>query len=254
MYSGFKQFVGLAFAASVFTSSPVHAAESPPLEAQEHTDAERTRPAMELPGLSYSLSVDVSLCSKYLFQGIEYSGGPVAQPEAVVGYKSFTVTSWFNFEPSISQWNEIDVTFKYSHEIQEHTIAGGYNYLTYPNRDWDPTQELLLELGLDVPLSPVFSVHYDFGAGDGSYTQIGLTHPVTSFLSLGTNVFYQSHYYSMTGIPSVEIKASSSVGFGALIVTPALSYFHSRDNGDFRDDLRPRRSWLLAVNLAQQVR
>jgi hypothetical protein len=205
------------------------------------------------PGLPYSLSFDASMCSKYLFQGIDYSGGPVVQPELVFGYRDFTATAWFNYQPGLSQWNEMDLTLKYGREIRKVTMAGGYNYLRYPNRGWDPSQELLLELSVEAPLHPAFNVHYDFGAGDGAYAQIGVSHPVTPRLSLGTNLFYQHSYYAVTGVPSMEIKASSQVSVGMLTFSPALSYFFSRDNGDFRDGARPPRTWLLVVNVARPL-
>lgn len=257
-----KLLASLLLACTTCSAMPVLAAGNGP-DPDEHTavnvpdptQPEATRPAP--PGeLPYSISFDASLCSKYLFQGIDYSGGnPVAQPELVFGYKNFSATGWFNFQPDLSEWNEVDLTVKYSREVRKLTVGGGYNYLAYPHREgWSPSQELLLELSADVPLHPAFNVHYDFDSGDGAYAQLGVSQTVAPRLSLGTNLYYQSHYYAMTGVPSVEFKASSALSAGTFTLTPALSYFFTRDNGDFRDEALPVHTWLFAVNFAQQVR
>src|SRR5437773_5759919 len=113
---------------------------------------------------------------------------------------------------------------------------------------------MLFEAGLETPLSPAYNVHYDSDKGNGAYMQLGLTQSVAPRVTLATNLFYQLHYYEMTGIPSIELKATTNLSLGRLTIAPAVSYFATYDNGDFRGPSRLPRTWLYAVNVAQQIR
>jgi hypothetical protein len=208
--------------------------------------------AAELP---YSIAFDATVASRYIFQGFDYSGAAVTQPDLVFGYRGWSAVMWANFQPGDSEFNEVDLTLKYGHAFKRLTLAAGYNKLDYPNRvGWNPSQEVLLEAALQAPLSPAYSVHYDFDQGDGAYMQLGLTRGAGPRLTLATNLFYQLHYYAMTGIPSIELKAATNLSLGRLAFTPAVSYFATSDNGDFTGPSRLPRTWLFALNVAQTIR
>jgi len=111
--------------------------------------------------------------------------------------------------------------------------------------------EFFVDLAYAVPLNPSLSVHYDFDAGKGSYTTLGLQHELPSHLTFGTNLFYQSHYYAMTGLVSAEFKISASFPLGGLTVTHSGSYFTTWENGGFRGEAAIPAKWLVAINVAR---
>lgn len=202
-----------------------------------------------------SVSVDATFASRYLFQGFDYSDGkPVLQPEMIIGMGPFAATVWANQQPNVGQVNEIDISLKYTAKLGEVSIAPGYTNLSYPNRiGWEPSQEMTFDVGVTGPLSPTLSLHYDFGAGDGLYSTLGLTQSIRGPLAMGLNVFYEHQYYGMSGIPATELKASASFSVGTLSVTPSISRFFTWANGDFRDAGSLPSNWLFAFNVGHTL-
>ena len=202
-----------------------------------------------------SASYDVLFASKYLFQGIDYSDSRgVAQPNLNVAYGDLTFNAWGNFQPDLDVLNEIDLSVKYGRSFHGFSVSPGYMALRYPNREWDPSQEVFLELGGPGPLHPSLSVHYDFDSGQGSYSTLGVSHAVKGPVSLGVNVFYQNQYYEMTGCPAIELKATAALSIGVLGFTPSLSHFATWENGDFQGAAKVPSSWLLGIDFSHQIR
>jgi hypothetical protein len=240
--TGAKRAWFLFALACVFVSAENALAQSSDTEADESSH-------------KISASYDVLFASKYLFQGLDYSDSRgVAQPNVNVGFGDFTFNAWGNFQPDLDVLNEIDLSVKYTHDFHGFSVAPGYMALRYPNRDWDPSQELFVELGAPGPLHPTLAVHYDFDAGNGSYSTLGVSHAVKGPLGLGANLFYQNQYYEMTGFPAAEIKASAALSIGVLGFTPSLSRFVTWGNGDFKDAAQVPASWLFGVDFAHQLR
>jgi hypothetical protein len=208
------------------------------------------------PAIPFTFNWDVTLASKYLFQGIDYSNGePVLQPQLAAGYGNLSAAVWFNHDLDQTHTNEYDVTLAYSWSVSSLSVGAGYMYLTYPHREgWDPSQEVLLDLALDRPLSPSLSFHYDFDAGKGSYSTFGLSHELPiAFqpVGLSASLYYQNNYYEATGFPALELNAGVERAVGPFTVTPSVSRVLTWENGDFRDDLASPSTWLFAVNVAQ---
>jgi len=202
-----------------------------------------------------TVSGDVTVASKYLFQGLDYSQGrSVLQPDMVATMGPLSAVAWGNFQPDPGNINEIDLSLQYSGTVQRLSFTPGYTHLHYPNREgWDPSQEVFLNLALKAPLSPTLSIHDDFDSGRGLYSTLGLSQPLRGPLTAGLNVYYQAHYYDMTGVPSIEIKASGAWSFQTLTLTPSLSRFVTWNNGDFRDAAAVPSTWLFSLNVARTI-
>ncbi len=200
-----------------------------------------------------SFSGDMTLASRYLFQGLDYSDGrAVLQPNVNLGHGPFTANVWANYQVNIGELNEVDLSLKVGKSFGVLSAAAGYMNLQYPNRpDWDPSQEIFTELAVETALSPTLSMHYDFDAGQGSYTTLGISQSVGSSVTVASNLFYQSQYYELTGFPAAEFKVSASRRFGAYTLTPAVSYFATWANGDFRGDSAVPSNWLFGANVAR---
>jgi hypothetical protein len=205
------------------------------------------------PASPVSASGDLTVASRYLFQGFDYSDGrAVLQPNASLAFRNITANVWGNYQLDLQEFNEFDFSLKIAQTFGKLSASAGYVNLQYPNRPtWEPSQEFTLDLGLEAALSPTISVHYDFDKGRGTYTTLGLSHPVGPSASLATNLFYQGHYYEVTGFPAAEIKGSWSHSLGAYTFTPALSYFATWSNGDFKDGAEVPSNWLFALNVAR---
>lgn len=210
--------------------------------------------AAELDSNQVSFSGKVSLASRYLFQGIDYSNGnPVVQPELSVGYRGLSVTSWANLDLDAKHINELDWLLAYTWERDALSLTPGYAYYQYPNRDWDSSQEVYLDLSYATFLDLSLSTHYDFDAGDGAYVTLGLSHSIDDPLGmfqLGSNLFYQRHYYEQTGIPSVEFAVKHHSVIRGYSVTPSVSYFATWNNGDFRGPSAVPSRWLLSLTVS----
>ena len=107
----------------------IAAADSPP-GGKEHEGLEQE------PASILSAGWDVTIASKYLFQGIDYSEGkPVIQPEAILTVKGFSAILWFNHDLQTSKSNEFDLNLQYDIERENLTLTTGYAHLNYPHRD-----------------------------------------------------------------------------------------------------------------------
>ena len=99
------------------------------------------------PPSTFSIGWDVTLASKYLFQGIDYSDGkPVVQPEVILTVKDFSAIIWFNHNLDTGKSNEFDLYLQYDLEREDFTLTTGYAHYNYPHRkDWDPNEEVFVE-------------------------------------------------------------------------------------------------------------
>lgn len=193
--------------------------------------------------------------SRYSFQGIDYSDGrPVLQPSASVALRGLTAGFWGNVDQTRREFNEVDLTLQ--QEVGRGPVSAvlGYAYLHYPNRtDWAPTHEAYLDLGLEAPLAPTLSLHWDVDAGAGRYWTVGLVRefglPAVT-VALSTKLFAQEHYYGMSGIPALETGIALTGNWGPFEFQPAVGRQWTWENGDFRDDLALEPGWLVSLGIA----
>lgn len=187
-----------------------------------------------------ALSAQVSLASRYLFQGIDYSDShPVLQPEFTVERAGGSLTGWANFDLHERHVNELDGLLAYTWEGESLSLTPGYAYYHYPNRSWGSSQEVYLDISYATLLAVSLSAHYDFDEGDGAYATLGISHSIggpSGTLEVGSNLFYQRNYYDQTGIPSLEFSAQYQVIVHGYHVSSSVSYFATWENGDFHDD------------------
>jgi len=198
----------------------------------------------------------MSFASRYLFQGIDYSAAkPVMNPEADLTWGPIGAKLWVNHDLDQRVSNEYDFSILHEWALKKLSITTGYTYLWYPHREgWAPSQELYVEMSREAPLNPSLAVHYDFDAGMGSYSTFGLSHgferPMGTF-TLGANLFYQDHYYGLTGFPSSEWNAHFEKSFRGTTITPSVSRFVTWKNGDFRDVNAIPSNWLFSLTFGR---
>ncbi len=202
------------------------------------------------PRVEWSLTY----ASRYAFQGIDFSDGrAVVQPWAAVHAGPVTGTVWANANQARHHVDEVDVGVLAPWSAGTWSGDAGWLYLGYPNRDWAPTQELVVDVAGEVPLAPTLTVHWDVIEGTGTYATIGVSHTVPSRFGpwqLGAKLHGQSGYYDMTGIPAAETTLGIAIESGGLAFTPLLTKLWTWDNGDWRGDARPQPDWMLGISVA----
>jgi hypothetical protein len=212
--------------------------------------------APEPPASPISVSGSMSFASRYLFQGIDYSAGkPVVNPEVDLSAGPLGAKLWVNHDLDLRVSNEFDFSLLHEWKAKKFSFATGYTYLWYPHREgWLPSQELYVEASRDGVLNPSVSVHYDFDAGTGSYSTFGLSHGFErkmGTVTLGANLFYQDHYYGLSGFPSSEWNAHFEKTIHHTTITPSISRFVTWANGGFRDANAVSSAWLFSFALAR---
>ena len=208
------------------------------------------------PESPFAASGSFTFASRYLFQGNDYSEGkPVFNPQADVSAGPLSARLWVNHDLNQGVSNEFDLSLLHEWAIGKSSLTTGYTYLWYPHREgWAPSQELYLEFSREGVLNPALSVHYDFDAGEGTYSTFGLSHSVESragTVSLGANLFYQGHYYGASGFPSTEWNLHFEKSFSRMKVTPSVSRFVTWPNGDFRDENSVKSAWVFSFQVAR---
>ena len=86
---------------------------------------------------SIGFRVNSNFHSRYVWNGLAYSRGPVWQPSAQVEYRGFGASVTGNFvlndEPNQGQFNEVDFTGYYGTKIKNLEIDFAVTYSIYPN-------------------------------------------------------------------------------------------------------------------------
>lgn len=206
----------------------------------------------------FSASWSITMASRYIFQGFDYSDGKaVMNPALDLVTGPVTAKVWANHNLDSGLFDEFDFSLVHERSAKHLSFAAGYTYLSYPNREgWDPSQEFFIDLSHDGMLNPSLSVHYDFDAGTGTYSTLRLSHSFETragTASLGTNLFYQGSYYGMSGIPSLEGNVNFSHSFGRFSVTPSISRFLTWENGDFRAANALPAEWLFSLQVGHGI-
>jgi hypothetical protein len=205
----------------------------------------------------YSASYSVTLVSRYLFQGLDYSAGKASlQPEIDLTMGPLTAKAWANHDLERGISDEFDFSLEHGWSAGKVSGSTGYTHLHYPHRDgWEPSQEFYASVTRDAAVSATVSVHYDFDAGTGTYSVLGLSRSVErpfGTVTVGGNLFHQSGYYDATGIPAAELNLNLSRSIGNVSVTPSVSRFLTWENGDFRGAEAVGDAWVFSLSLAQE--
>jgi hypothetical protein len=246
----FTLALGTLLVLGACASALAAAASDPPQPSAGSTETPET------PSSPISVSGSMSFASRYLFQGIDYSAGkPVLNPEADLSAGPLGAKLWINHDLDLRVSNEFDFSLLHAWKAKKFSLATGYTYLWYPHREgWIPSQELYLEASRDGVLNPSLSVHYDFDSGTGSYSTFGLSHGFErkmGTITVGTNLFYQDHYYGLSGIPSSEWNVHFEKTLRGTTITPSVSRFVTWTNGDFRDANAVASAWLFSFAVAR---
>jgi hypothetical protein len=219
-----------------------------------------------------TLGADLDLFSSYVWRGLTLTNKPVAQPALYVtfpaGNSEVTAGGWANIElgqydgaddisesGGVSSFDlaEFDPYAEVSFPVGKATLTGGITGYIYPN-DFGLTEdantvELYGKVGLDVALSPEFSIYYDVDKIDGAYLEGGVSHSLAASekvsIDLGALVGFNagqdcdgdfsldtctnSFNFADNGFTHVDLSAGVPFTAGVFSITPVI---HFQVNGD----------------------
>ena len=129
-----------------------------------------------------TLGVDVN--SAYVWRGITFNDGLVAQPSIDVSKNGFGVNVWANYDIDDyndtlddKEFSEVDLTLSYGFSLQKLDITVGHIEYLFP-AGGAGTRELYLSLGYPIigGLSIGGNFYYDYDEVEGYYADLGLTY------------------------------------------------------------------------------
>ncbi len=199
--------------------------------------------AIATPPMSGAVSGQIDLASRYIWRGFDLlpDNHAAIQPSLTydLGESGFSLNFWGSFaleqRREFKSSDEIDVTLAYAFkmpqgwELTVGLIHYGYWFVENFNFKDNTSQEVYASVaGTDLPLSPQFSVYYDFNLGSGFYVTLGGSHELAlsekASLELGGMIGFNSRQYiDKTGFSDIDLYAKVPLTMGKLTLTPSLN-------------------------------
>jgi hypothetical protein len=196
--------------------------------------------ALPLPG---AFAGRIDLVSRYIWRGFDLlpDNHAAIQPSlnADLGKSGFSLAVWCSFalaQRDVFKYSdEIDLTLSYAFKMPKgwELSAGFTNYGYWFANNFKFKDNTSLEVyataaRTDLPLSPTFSVYYDFNLGGGLYATLGGSHrlKVNEKVSVdlgGLIGFNSRQYIDKTGFSDIDFYAKIPLTMGKLTLTPSLN-------------------------------
>jgi len=200
-----------------------------------------------------TLSMDVN--SAYVWRGITFNDGVVAQPSIDVTNGSFGVNVWGNFDLDDyddtldeNEFSEVDLTVYYGFSVQSLEITLGLIEYLFPVASGS-THEAYVSLSHPIigGLSVGADFYYDFDDVDGYYADLALTYAMdlaeNLSLEVGARAGYAdedfAEYYGGTDSGFYDYTLSLGVSYAltdALSLGANINYTDSLDDDALPDD------------------
>ncbi len=191
-------------------------------------------------------SVGVDFASAYVFRGVTFNDGLVAQPYLEAGDLPVTVGVWGNFDIDDydgalddGQFSEIDFYAGYDLPLDGPVgVSLGYTEYMYPNSTAEADREFSLGASLDTILGPSVTAYYgvDGGLEESLYVEGGVGHSVDLSeevaLDLGALVGYSSPDVGEDGFSHYSVSAGVSYSY----VSASVAYIGQIDDDVLTDD------------------
>jgi hypothetical protein len=203
-------------------------------------------PASAQNATQVALSADLEFKTRYLFAGIPFSTGEVAQAAMHLGYGTWTFHVFTNYDFDMEEINEGDVWGDYYHQFNDKLggFVGGAVYNFKFSTGWDLTPELYGGLVLYVAGTPTLYYARDFDLTTGDHTVLTLTHGIPA----GTNVTvqatgrieYNNGYYrfdpSRSSFSYADLNIAVPIALEQVTFTPWVALIGALAD-DFEDDV-----------------
>jgi len=182
-----------------------------------------------------------AFASRYVWRGITFSQGLVAQPTVAMTLGGFSANLWSNVDLDNDEadddgivMNETDLTLNYTMPVGPVSLTGGFIHYDFDGSD---TQEFYLTGSLAVLLNPSLSFYYDIDEGEGGFAVLAVSQafPVGPIsLTAGGSVGFNLGNKAMglnaagedfTGLYYGEVSLATSIPlFGHVTLDPRIAY------------------------------
>ena len=137
-------------------------------------------------GPELGLEGEIGIASAFVWRGLVLSDEPSLHPSASARLGGLSLNVWGHWGITDAAGDDdkrIDTTLDYTYETGRQSVsigATGYTYYGNENhaRSLKDTAEVFAGYGLDLPLLPLLTVHYDFVEHDGFYGSLALSESV----------------------------------------------------------------------------
>jgi hypothetical protein len=115
------------------------------------TASDEQSDSLQVSNSNITYGAEVGLYKKYVWRGITYNNGLVAQPNIWISYRDFTFEFWSNQTlHDIHSWikrNEYDFYLSYNYQFHDIEFEPSFAYYIYPDQeDSPPTGEFILNV------------------------------------------------------------------------------------------------------------
>lgn len=229
-------------------------------EKPRHEPAPPQQPA-PASAKDWSVTLDSTFASKYLWRGINIVDDPVWQPSVAFAWKGLTLNVWANLDLTDingfrHNFTEVDYTVDYTFPVSDKVkLSVGTIRYTFPHTGFPTTQEVYAGVSLDAPLAPALKVYRDVDEADGTYVNLAFSHTVDEVARLSDKVKlslalsaaagygdakHNRFYYagSGAGLADLTLSAGLPIAIGdRLTIKPGIIYTVLLD-GDVRRNMR----------------
>ncbi|MBF0102508.1 MAG: MltA-interacting MipA family protein [Desulfobacterales bacterium] len=188
--------------------------------------------------------------SAYVWRGITFNDGFVAQPSIDVSLNGFGVNVWANMDIDDynntleeDEFSEIDITLRYGLDLKPLSINFGCIQYLFP-AGAHGTRELYLSVGMNPVenLTTTFNLNYDFDQVDDFYSNVSIAYNIEVMSKLNAGITASGGYAGNDaslgtdgGLNDYQLSISSTYS-----ATDSLSFsFFVAYTGNFDDKVLP---------------
>jgi hypothetical protein len=170
---------------------------------------------MPVWAVDVEVTAAVDFNTAYVWRGMTFNDGLVAQPSIDVTKGGFGINVWGNFDIDdyddtldSSEFSEIDLTLSYGFTVGKFEVTVGFIEYVFPTTEAggaEGTREIYLSLGTELPagFSVALDIYYDMDEVTDYYSVLGLTYAceinAKTNLGIGGSAAYAGEAYSGDG-------------------------------------------------------
>ncbi len=225
--------------------------------------------ATQLMAEQPSMGANLTVKSKYMFRGIDYSNGSVFQPDVWISWGDFSITTWFSIDLTDTmslrgEVTEVDILFDYAYDFKHVTAGLGYGSFSYPTDPGSQNGSAYLSLNSNFDIVNVkVTANYDMWATkfylepkiSAGYTFANIVTPTLSAsVGIGGKNFHMAAYnmdpdnkfndfktslavdIALPGKVGEILSASGNINYSSIINSDVADYVEDvmkQDKGQF---------------------
>jgi len=217
----------------------------------------------------WSLTLDSTFNSYYVWRGVRLNNGPVWQPSATFGYKGLSLNVWGNFDlDNVNgyefEFSEVDYTASYGFSLGPVGLEFGVIYYDFPASGASSTTEIYGSASLNVLLTPTLKIYKDVDVSEGLYANLGISHSFKLAknvgLDLGLSVGWgdkdgNAFVYGAAkeGLADLMLTAGVPITLDKGVTITPMANFSTLLSDDLRDAQANPNSFWLGLSISWEI-